>query len=74
MSIGEIPFGDIAEEIAEKYMLSSVLIIAVEKTDKGSQMSWGYDGSAYEMSGAARRFCHLVDTEIKLGEQQENLE
>ena len=61
MSIEEIPFSDIAEEIAQKYLLSSVLIIAVEKTDDHSRMSWGYDGSAYELSGAAGRFQHIIN-------------
>lgn len=74
MSIRDIPFGDLAEEIAQKYLLSTVLIIAVEKTDNHSQMSWGYDGSAYEASGAASRFCHLVATEMKIGENEEELE
>lgn len=70
MSIADIPFGSLAEEIAQKYLLSSVLIVAVERKDDKTRMSWGYDGSAYELSGAASRFCHLVDSEPFLGEDE----
>ena len=47
-----------------------MLIGAVERTDKQSRMSWGYDGSAYELSGAAGRFCQLVNSETNLGNDE----
>lgn len=69
MTVENIPFSDMAEKIAQEHLLSTVIIIAVERNDLGTRFNWGYEGSYFEAIGAASKFVHDITEEEKKSEE-----